>query len=139
MDKKKIIVIISLVIIIIASIITNIYILSSKEKDEEFKIDGITEVENKKILKDTKINNLNFTNVSLLNNDGTSIYRAKITNTTNEDITINKLYVVFVENGKENSMLGLSSSKIKANGSTYISISSLDDLTKSTDIKYVIE
>lgn len=139
MDKKKIIVIISLIVIIIASIITNIYVLSSKEPEEKFKIDGITETQNEEILKDAKINNLDITNVSLLNNDGTSVYRAKISNNTNEDITIDKLYVVFIENENEISMLGLSSSKIKANGSTYINISSLDDLTKSTNIKYVIE
>ena len=139
MDKKKIIVIISLVVIILASIITNIYILSNKEKEEGFKIDGITETQNKEILKDTKVNNLDITNVSLLNNEGTSIYQAKISNNTNEDITIDKLYIVFIENEKENKLLGLSNSKIKANGSTYINLSSIDDLTKSTNIKYVVE
>ena len=139
MDKKKIIVIISLIVIILASIITNIYILSNQKPDEEFKIEGITETKNKEILKNTKVNNLDITNVSLLNNDGTTIYRAKISNNTNEDITIDKLYIVFIENEKETKMLGLSSSKIKTKGSAYINISSLDDLTNSTDIKYVIE
>ena len=139
MDKKKIIVIISLIVIILASVITNIYILSNQEEDEEFKIDGITETENKEILKDAKVGGLDITNISLLNKDGTSIYRAKITNNTDKDIDIDKLYVVFYEDKNEISLLGLSNAKIKSNDSTYISISSIDDLTKSTDIKYVVE
>ena len=139
MDKKKIIVIVSLIAIIAASIITNIYILSNQEKDNEFKIDGITSTENKDILKDTKVGNLDITNITLFNNNGTSVYKAKISNNTNKDININKLYVVFSENEKENKKLALSNGMIKANGETYINISSPEDLTKSTDIKYVLE
>ena len=108
MDKKKIIVIVSLIAIIAASIITNIYILSNQEKDNEFKIDGITSTENKDILKDTKVGNLDITNITLFNNNGTSVYKAKISNNTNKDININKLYVVFSENEKENKKLALS-------------------------------
>ena len=139
MDKKKIIVIVSLIAIIAASIITNIYILSNQEKDNEFKIDGITSTENKDILKDTKVGNLDITNITLFNNNGTSVYKAKISNNTNKDININKLYVVFSENEKENKKLALSNGMIKANGEAYINISSPEDLTKSTDIKYVLE
>ena len=91
MDKKKIIAIVSLIVIIVASIITNIYILSNQEEEEEFKIDGITAVENKEILNDSKVLGLDITDVSLFNKNGTSIYRAKIVNNTNEDINIDKL------------------------------------------------
>lgn len=139
MDKKKIVVIISLIVIIVASIITNIYILSNKKQDEEFKIDGITSVKNKDILKDSTVSNLDITDITLFNKNGTSVYRAKIENNTNEDINIVKLYVIFYENEVENKKLALSDAVIKANGKTYINISSKDDLTKSTDIKYVLE
>jgi len=139
MDKKKIIVIVSLIAIIVASVITNIYILSNQDKEDEFKIDGITGVENKDILKDSKVGNLDITDITLFNNNGTSVYKAKISNNTNEDISIDKLYVVFYENKTENKKTALLNAMIKANGETYINISSKEDLTKSTDIKYVLE
>ena len=139
MDKKKIIAIISLIVIIVASIITNIYILSNQDEKEEFEIDGITMVENKEILKDSKVLGLDITDVSLFNKNGTSIYKAKIVNDTNEDINVDKLYVVFYENDIENKKIGLSNAKISAGGEVYISISSPEDLTKSTKIEYVLE
>ena len=139
MDKKRIIVIVSLIAIIVASIITNIYILSNQDKDDEFKIDGITSTENKDILKDSKVGNLDITDITLFNKNGTSVYKAKISNNTNEDINIDKLYIIFHENETENKKLALSSAMIKANSSTFINISSVQDLTKSTDIKYILE
>ena len=139
MDKKKIIVIVSLIAIIAASIITNVYILSNQEKDNEFKIDGINSAENKDILKDSKAGNLDITNITLFNKNGTSVFKAKISNNTNEDINIDKLYVIFYENENENKKLAISNAMIKANGETYINISSPQDLTNSTSIKYVLE
>jgi len=139
MDKKKIILIICLIVIILASIITNIYLLKNNKEDNELKIDGITTTQNEEILKDTKVDKLDITNVSLLNKDGTSIYKAKVSNNTNEDIKIEKLYVIFYENKTEKKIIGLINITIKANSNTFINISSPDDLTKSTDIKYVLE
>lgn len=139
MDKKRIIAIVSLIAIIVASIITNVYILSHQKKDDEFKIDGITGVENKGTLKDSKAGNLDITDITLFNKNGTSVYKAKISNNTNEDIYIDKLYVIFYDNDTENKKLALSDAMIKANSETYINISSPQDLTKSTDIKYVLE
>ena len=139
MDKKKIILIICLIVIILASIITNIYFLKNNKEDNELKIDGITTTQNEEILKDTKVDKLDITNVSLLNKDGTSIYKAKVSNNTNEDIKIEKLYVIFYENKTEKKIPALINVVIKANSNTFINISSPDDLTKSTDIKYVLE
>ena len=139
MDKKKIILIICLIVIILASIITNIYFLKDNKETNKLKIDGITTTENKEILKDTKVNQLDITNISLLNNNNTSVFKAKVSNNTNEDIEIKKLYIVFYENEKEKKIPGLINVIIKSGDSTFINISSSTDLTKSTDIKYVLE
>lgn len=139
MDKKKIILIICLIVIILASIITNIYFLKDNKETNELTIDGITTTQNKEILKDTKVDKLDITNISLLNKNGTSVFKAKVSNNTNEDIKIKRLYIIFYENEKENKMPGLINVIIKANSNTFINISSPNDLTKSTDIKYVLE
>ena len=139
MDKKKIILIICLIVIILASIITNIYFLKDNKETNELTIDGITTTQNKEILKDTKVDKLDITNIALLNNNNTSVFKAKVSNNTNEDIKIKRLYIIFYENEKENKMPGLINVIIKANSNTFINISSPNDLTKSTDIKYVLE
>lgn len=137
MDKKKIIITILMIIIILVSLITNVYILS--KKDNSSTIDGITTTQNEKILKDAKVDKISITDVSLLNKDGTTLFKAKVSNNTNEDIKIDKLYVIFYENKTEKKIPGLLNVIIKAGSSTFINISSQDDLTKSTDIKYVLE
>ena len=78
--KNKILVTVCLIIIIAASIITNIYILSNKEEPDNTENNSIQTVENKDILKDTKIENLDITNISIINRDNISTYNAKITN-----------------------------------------------------------
>lgn len=61
------------------------------------------------------------TNISLLTRDGISTYKAEVTNTTKEDLNIDKLYVIFYENDIENKVLALSNVNIKS-GEKLISI-----------------
>ena len=49
-NKKKIILIVS-IIIILASIATSIFLLTKKDKEEPFTIEGINIAENKEVLK----------------------------------------------------------------------------------------
>lgn len=137
--KNKVLVIICLIIIIVASIITNIYILSNKEETENTENNGIKTVENKELLEDTKIENLDLTNISIITRDNISTYNAKITNNTSNEIIIDKLYVIFYENEIENKILASSNLKLEPNTNKTINIISETDLTKITKIEYVIE
>ncbi|MBQ2873473.1 MAG: hypothetical protein IJE89_05690 [Bacilli bacterium] len=139
MEKKKKIILIISVIVIIISIIMSILLLTSKDKEEPFTIDGIDLVENKDILKDKEVNNLNITDVSLLTRDGISTYRAMVSNNTNVDIKINKLYVKFYLDSEEIEIVVLNNTTLKSNGSTYISVTSETDLSKVKRIEYVME
>ena len=137
--KNQKLLIVCLIIIILASVITNIYILSSKEEKEEFKIDGINIAENENILNDASVSNLDITNVSLLTSDGISSYTAEVTNNTNNEVNLEKLYVVFYEAELEIKVLALSNITLKPNDTTYINITSEADLSKTTEIKYITE
>lgn len=138
MDKKKILLIGSIVIIL-ASVIASIYIISTKEEEPEYTIDGIDLPENKNILKDSTVENLKITSASLLTRDGISTYTAQVSNNTETNIDIDSLYVVFYEGEKENKILALKDSTITANNKTYINITSETDLSKTTKIEYVLE
>lgn len=139
--KSKKILIVCLFIIIFAGIITNIYILSNREKNNtnEFIDEDISTIENQDVLKDVMIGNLKITNGSLLIRDGISTYQAVVTNNTQNDIKINKLYVEFSNDTTSEKILALSNANIKANESTNIKIVTETDLTKVTKIKYIEE
>lgn len=137
--KNKKILIICLIIIILISIITNIYILSNKPVKDEPTIEGINKPENKEILKDASVEGLKITNISLLTRNGISSYKAEVTNITNSKIDINKLYIIFHEEEKENKTLALYNISIEPNEKAHINITSEKDLSKTTKITYTIE
>lgn len=139
MKNKKILLIICLVIIVLVLIITNIYIQPNKPKENQFNIEGIENVKNEEILKDTAIEELAITNISLLTRDGISTYKAIVTNTNTDKVNIDKLYVIFKEESQENKILALSNINLGPNSSTNITITSESDLSKITSIQYVIE
>ena len=138
MDKKKILIIGSIVAVIL-SVAVIIYVASKPEEEPEFTIDGINLPTNKDILKDTIIENLEITNTSLIIKNGTSNFRATISNKTDKDIKINKLYVIFREEDKENKILALYDSLVSPGEDSYINITSEKDLTNTSKIEYVIE
>lgn len=138
--KNKKLLIPCLILIILASISIIIYMLVNKDKDpQEYTIDGIDLVENKEILKDTNVENLKITNVSLLTRNGISSYKAEVENNTEEDINIKKLYVIFYENETKNEIAVLSNTTIKTNNKTYINITFESDYSKTTKIEYRLE
>lgn len=138
MDKKKLLTIGSIIVIIV-SIIAIIVLVVNKDKEEEFTIDGINLPTNKEILKESTIDNLKITDISLLTRDGISTYKATVTNESDEDIDINALYVIFYEGDTENKTLALYDTKISSKEEKYINITSELDLTNTTKIEYVLE
>lgn len=140
MNNKQKTLIVALVLIIIASVATVIYAIAKNNKEEEpFKIEGIEVAENKSILKDTKVDNINITNVSLLTRNGLSTYKAIATNNTEKDIHIDKLYITFSINDKEKKMEVLNNVTIKAGESNNITISFESDMKSTSKIEYSIE
>ena len=139
MDKKKVTVVVSILVIILSVVLSILIITNKKEEEPSNQIDGITLPETKDLLKDTTVENLKITNISLLTRDGKSTYKAQVVNDTDEDIEIDSLYVIFYEGENQKKIPALKYSKIAANNKTYISISSESDLSKTEKIEYVIE
>ena len=139
MDKKKVTLIVSILVIVL-SVALSILIMTNKEEEKTSNtIEGITLPETKDILKDSTVENLKITNVSLLTRDGTSTYKAQVTNETDKDINIDSLYIIFYQGEEEKKVPALKYSIVKANNSSYINISFESDLSKTTKIEYVIE
>ena len=138
MEKKNKIILIVSIIVIIGSITLSVLTLTKKE-EEPFTIEGINLPENKEILKDAKVDELDIIDVSLITREDISSYKATVANNTDKDITINNLYVVFHQDEEEIKILALKNATIKSKTSTFISIASEIDLSKATKIEYVIE
>ena len=138
MDKKKKI-FVGLGILLLLSLVVLVISTVTKPKKEEFKIDGIELPEHKEILKDKTIGDIKITDVSLLTRDGTSIFKARVYNTSDNDLTINKLIVVLFLENEEKRVEILRDAKIAPGEFTYVSITSLTDLSKVTKIEYVLE
>lgn len=138
--KNKKILVPPLIVITLASIIAIIVILTNRDNDDDnYKINGIDLVENKDILKDAEISNLKITNVSLLTRDKISTFKALVSNDTENEIFIDQLYVKFYLKDNEQKILVLSGTKLAANAKTYINITSEIDLSKTTEIEYILE
>lgn len=137
MDKKKILIIASIIVIIISIIL--IIIIFNKKEEDKFTIDGISLPQNKEVLKESSVENLKISDVSLLTREGTSTYKATISNDTEEDIDIKILYVVFYEKNVEYKAIALYDTEIPATKEKYIDITSDKDLTNITKIEYVLE
>lgn len=128
------------IIIIILAIGAIIFLLTSKDNNqEEFGIDGIGLVENKDVLNDVILDELKITDISLYIIEGISKYSATVINTKNSDINISKLYVNFYMGDMENKILALYDVTINVNGETTIDITSGIDFSKVTKISYTVE
>lgn len=138
MDKKKLLVIGSIIVIIV-SIIASIIIIVNKDNEEEFTIDGIILPSNKEILKETTIDDLKITDISLLTRNGISTYKATALNETEENINIEALYIIFYENDIENKEIALYNTQITVNEKKHIDIISEKDLSNITKIEYILE
>lgn len=137
MNKKKLLMIGSIIVIIISIIV--IIIMLNKNQKEKFTIDGISLPQNKEVLKESSVENLKISDVSLLTRNGTSTYKATISNDTEEDIDIKILYVVFYEKNVEYRAIALYDTQILATKEKYIDITSDKDLSNITKIEYVLE
>lgn len=139
--KNKKILIACLIIIVLASITTIIYIITTNNEEDtpDYLIEGIIPVANQDILKDTTVDNLNITKVSLLTREGVSSFKATVSNNKVETIKVNKLYAIFYTNEEEKKILVLSNVTIAPNDTTYINITSETDLSKTTKIEYILE
>lgn len=136
-NKKKII--IGIVFLLVVAIIFLIIAIVNKPDNEEFKIEGIDLPQNKEVLKDTTIGDIKITNVSLLTSNGISTYKARVYNTSNDDLIIKKLAVVFEEDDIKNNVEVLRDAKIASGEFTYINITSEKDLSNIDKIEYVLE
>ena len=138
--KNKKVLIICLTIIILSSLVTSIYLITKdKEEKPTNTLDGIDLVINEDILKDATIKNLLVTDVSLFTRDGISSYKAKVTNNSNTNTTISKLYVVFHVNNEQEKILALNNIKLNAQESKFINITSETNLSNTTKIEYLLE
>lgn len=138
MDKKKILVIGSILIILV-SIGVSIYLIINKDTEPEYTIDGIGLPSQKDILKDTKVKNLDITNISIMTRENTSNYTATISNNTDKSIDINQLEIVFYKNNIKYTNIVLYSTTIGAGQEQQINLTTEEDLTNITKIEYVLE
>ena len=139
LDKKSIILIAVSLLCIVGAIILTKLTLTPKEDDYKFQIDGVDVTENNDILEDIKVAGLDVTNQILYNKNNVTVYSAIIKNNTETDYTINKLYVVFTINDKEEKKLIINNSKIKKSGVFPVNIVFDRDVLSTTNIQYVIE
>ena len=97
-------------------------------------------IDNKNVLKEQAIDGIKISNVALSVTDGLSTYTAKVTNTTDKDISIEDIDII-VKNKEEKElvkMLGYIGSTIKPNEEKNI-ISTTDmDLSNADSISYKI-
>ncbi len=139
MNLKTIIIIVASILCIIGAILMIRLTLKPKENKTNETISGIEIIENKNILKDKKIGNLDITNQVLFNDNNISKFSATIKNNTDKDIDISKLYVVFKNGSSEDKVLIVSDKTIKA-GNTYPTNITFDkDMLNTTKIEYVLE
>lgn len=139
LDKKSIILIAVSLLCIVGAIILTKLTLTPKEDDYKFQIDGVDVTENNDILEDIKVAGLDVTNQILYNKNNVTVYSAIIKNNAEKDYTINKLYVVFTINDKEEKKLIINNSKIKKSGVFPVNIVFDRDVLSTTNIQYVIE
>lgn len=136
--KNKII-IAGLIIIILGSIGANVFILANNDEVENKQDDGFDIIQNEDIAKNAKVDNLDITNVKIVTKNGISTYKATVTNNTKNDVSLDKLYVVFYQDKIENKILATTDLMLKPNESKEIKILSEEELNHSTKIEYVIE
>ena len=138
-NKKNTIIVIVSAIVLLAAIIFAIVTIVNHNKDKANKKQEVITVEDKKILNDTKVNDLTITDQLLYYKDGFSNYNAKITNPTKSNQKINSLYVVFSIKEENMRILALKDVELKPNEKADINISIDKKIDSISDIKFVLE
>ena len=138
MDKKKLLIFgATLLGLIILGLI--LMLVFKKEPQEEFKIDGIDLPENKEVLKDTQVEDLKITNVSIITRDGKSSFTASVENTSDTSTKINTLTIVFYEGDNKLEAIALYNTELYSNQKTNIKLTIEKDLTKTNKIEYILK
>ncbi len=139
-DKKKMIIIGVLILVIVSAVIVTIGLLF---KNKENKIDdesGYKTNTNENVIKDQQIGNFNFTNTSLNYKDGNSVLRVSVTNTSNQELSLQE-FKIHVYDSKHNEIVtltGFIGDKLLAGETKYIESTYADDLTNAHSIEYEI-
>lgn len=139
-DKKKMIIIGVLILVIVSAVIVTIGLLF---KNKENKIDdesGYKTNTNENVIKDQQIGNFNFTNTSLNYKDGNSVLRVSVTNTSNQELSLQE-FKIHVYDSKHNEIVtltGFIGDKLLAGETKYIESTYADDLTNAYSIEYEI-
>ena len=112
-------------------------------KNKENKIDdesGYKTNTNENVIKDQQIGNFNFTNTSLNYKDGNSVLRVSVTNTSNQELSLQE-FKIHVYDSKHNEIVtltGFIGDKLLAGETKYIESTYADDLTNAHSIEYEI-
>ena len=131
MDRKRILFIVGIILIIILGIIA-INISKNKKTEEKDNL-------NENLLKDTTVENLTITNQTVNAKEGSSNYIAFVTNNSNVNYQINKLYVIFTVDNKEIKALLLYDMTLSPGDSIPVSVTVDEDITKATNVTYRYE
>ncbi len=139
-DKKKMIIIGVLILVIVIAVIVTVGLLL---KNKENKIDGESGYKsntNENVIKDQQIGDFNFTNTSLNYKDGNSVLRVSVTNTSNQELSLQefKIHVYDSEHNEIVTLTGFIGDKLQAGETKYIESSYADDLTNAHSIEYEI-
>jgi len=138
MDKKKTILLTIAGVIIIGLIIFIIIVKTNKETHNNT-IDGVNNVNLTDVTKEQTIDNLLFSDVSLIVINGESNFRASITNQSQTEYQINNLYVNFQGDNLEHKILALSNITLAKGESAEIRLTIDADLTSVKSVKYLLE
>lgn len=138
MDKKKAILLVISGIIIIALIIFIISIKNNKVTSED-KIEGVEFIKSNEIIKEQVIDNLKFSNVSLIVMNGESHFYATVTNQNQTDYKINNLSINLLGDDVDYKALALSNITLNPGAKTEIQLTIDADLTNTKSVKYLLE
>lgn len=138
MDKKKIILLVISAVVIIGLVIFLIGIKNNEVTPDE-KIDGVEIVKAEELIKEQVIDNLKFSNISLIIMNGESNFYATVTNQSPVDYQINNLYINFLGDNLDHKALALSNLSLAPGASTEIRLMIDTDLTNAKSVKYLLE
>lgn len=136
--KTIILIVVSLLCLIGAVFLIKLTLKPKKTKDN-FEIDGIKITENTDIIKDTKVDELDVIDQVLYTTNNKSVFNATLKNNTEKDIKVNKLYVIFTINKKEEKVILIDNGEIKKQTTFPINITFDRDVLNTTKIEYVLE
>ena len=135
--KKQKIILITSIIVIIACTIISIKIIFKNNTNSS--TNSKYDINNAKILKDTKIDNLSVTNANITINDDVSNYTAIITNESENNYYIKSLYIAYTIDGLEHKLLVLMDTTLSPKEKQKISAAIDTNIKDITKIDYIIE